>query len=96
MEFTALQTGEGENASDHLVEFADLDFHAIVRAGLDGLFIAAGKGQCHAHAGQGRAQLVRDVAEEPSLAVDEIANTASHAVEVAYQVGNFVSAADPV
>ena len=92
MEFTTLETGEGKNASDHLVEFADFHFHTIVRAGLDGFLFAAGKSQCHAHAGEGRAQLMRDVAEEPPLAVDEIANATGHAVEVAYEVGNFVSA----
>ena len=93
MELTALQTGESEDTSDHLVEFADLHFHTIVRAGLDGFLVAAGKRQCHAHAGKGRTQLMRDVAEEPSLAVHEIADASGHAVEVAYEVGNFVSAA---
>ena len=36
---------------------------------------------------------MRYVAEEPSLAIHEITNTSSHAVEVAYEVRNFVFAA---
>ena len=35
VKLTTLQTCEDQDASDHLVQIADLGFHAIVRVGLD-------------------------------------------------------------
>ena len=59
------------------------------RSGIVGI---ARQRQRQADARDGRAQFVRDAAQQIAFALDLVAQFAGHGVEVAHQVGNFVLA----
>ena len=90
LKLAALQSSDGQDALQHGVELHRVLLDAVQHLGAILLIGVARDGQRKTHAGDGRAQFVRDAAQQIAFTLNLVAQLASHDVEVAHQVGDFV------
>ena len=92
LQLSALQSGDGQDALQHGVQLHRVLLDAVQHLGAILLIGVARDGQRQAHARDGRAQFVRNAAQQIAFTLDLVAQLAGHDVEVAHQVGDFVLA----
>ena len=88
----AFEACETEQAADEAVEATGFQFDAVEAADGFGIGAEASEAEGDGETGEWRAEFVRDVRDEAALRGDERFNLFGHVIELAAEVGEFVTA----